>query len=282
MNLKKIIASAAICMAVMVSAQENRLDFLLWEENADAATARAAADNTDFTKDPTLTIYKAANPNGTAIVMCPGGAYGWLATGHEGHAMAEWFNSMGVTYAVLKYRLPQGNHTIPLADAEQAMRIVRSHASEIGVDPHKVGIMGASAGGHLASTLATHYSDKSTRPDFQILFYPVVTMDPEFTHGGSRHNLLGAAPTEELVRMYCNELHVTPETPRAFIMLSSDDNAVPVENTIRYYSALTRNHVPAALHAYPDGGHGWGFGDGFTYKMQWAAELDKWLREEIR
>ena len=141
--------------------------------------------------------------------------------------------------------------------------------------------MGASAGGHLASTLATHYSSKETRPDFQVLFYPVITMDPTYTHGGSRANLLGEKPSKELQDNYSNELQVTPDTPKAFIMLSSDDGAVPVANGVNYYMALLKNNVRASLHAYPEGGHGWGYGDGFIYKHQWKEELEKWLREEI-
>lgn len=230
---------------------------------------------------PEITVYTAKNPNGKAIIMCPGGAYAFLAMDHEGHAMAEWLNNLGITYIVLKYRLPGGNHEIPLSDAEQAMRLVRAHATEWKVNPHQVGIMGASAGGHLASTLATHYSSKETRPDFQILFYPVITMNESYTHGGSRANLLGENPSKELEEKFSNELQVTPDTPKAFIILSSDDNAVPVANGINYYMALLNHKVSASLFAYPTGGHGWGFSDGFLYKRQWTGELEKWLREEI-
>ncbi|MDE5963317.1 MAG: alpha/beta hydrolase, partial [Alistipes sp.] len=211
----------------------------------------------------------------------PGGGYGWEATGHEGHGMAEWFNRQGITYIVLKYRLPQGDCNLPLADAEQAVRLARANASDWGIDPSKVGIMGASAGGHLASTLATHYSCPETRPDFQILFYPVITMDARYTHMGSRVNLLGENPDDEVVRKFSNEFQVTPHTPKAFIMLSSDDNAVPVANGVNYYMALLSNNVRASLHAYPEGGHGWGYGDGFLYKGRWTDELEMWLREEI-
>ncbi len=270
-----------LCVSMGAVSQNNRVDLMLWNESADAEQAKAAASATDFTRDPAITVYKADKPNGKAIIMCPGGGYGWLATGHEGHDMAQWFNAQGITYVVLKYRLPQGNHEIPLADAEQAVRLVRRHAAEWGVDPAKVGIMGASAGGHLASTLATHYSSAETRPDFQILFYPVITMDPSYTHGGSRANLIGENPSAELQKKFCNELQVTPDTPKAFIMLSSDDTVVPVANSINYYTALVNNRVPASLHAYPTGGHGWGYGDGFIYKHQWKEELEKWLREEF-
>ena len=231
--------------------------------------------------EPTITVYKSATPNSPTIIMCPGGGYARLAMNHEGHDMAAWFNAQGITYIVLKYRMPNGNHEIPLSDAEQAMRMARQHASEWNINPDKVGIMGASAGGHLASTLATHYSSKETRPDFQILFYPVVSMNPTYTHGGSRQNLLGKSPSAELEKKYSNELQVTPETPKAFIMLSSDDRTVVPANGVNYYLALVRHKVPASLHTYPIGGHGWGFRDSFTYKRQWTGELEKWLREEV-
>lgn len=230
---------------------------------------------------PSITVFKSATPNSTTIIMCPGGGYARLAMNHEGFDMAPWINAQGITYVVLKYRMPNGNHEVPLSDAEQAIRLVRQHASEWNVDPNKVGIMGASAGGHLASTLATHYSSKETRPDFQVLFYPVITMDPKYTHGGSRENLLGKSPSAELEKKFSNELQVTPETPKAFIMLSSDDGAVVPQNGVGYYMALVQNKVRAALHTYPIGGHGWGFRDNFIYKRQWTGELEKWLREEV-
>ncbi len=228
--------------------------------------------------EPELYVYRPENPNGTAILMCPGGGYYGLAMTHEGTDMKDWFNSMGITYAVLKYRMPNGHHDVPLSDAEEAMRILRSHADEWGLDPNKIGVMGASAGGHLASTLATHYSSADTRPDFQILFYPVISFDPEITHMGSRENLIGKDGSEDLVRLYSNELHVTPDTPVAFIMHSSDDKVVPVENTLRYFGALTANKVYSTLHIYPVGGHGWGFKDSFPYKMLWTLELTNWLQ----
>jgi len=226
---------------------------------------------------PTLTVYLPQASNGITIIMCPGGGYTRLAMDHEGHDMAPWFNGMGITYVVLKYRMPNGHYEVPLSDAEQAIRIVRQHASEWSINSSKVGIMGASAGGHLASTLATHFS-ADTRPDFQILFYPVISMDKKYTHGGSRENLIGKTPSEELVTKYSNELQVTANTPKAFIMLSDDDKTVPSPNSVNYYLALQKNGVSASLHIYPTGGHGWGFKDSFIYKKQWTGELEQWLK----
>ncbi len=282
MTIRNILAACLLATGLQSVAQE-KVEMLLWDQNhAEMSEAKTEAiRSSDFTRDPAITVYLPGRPNGKAIIMCPGGGYGWEAMDHEGHAMAQWFNAQGIAYVVLKYRLPQGNHEIPLSDAEQAVRLVRNHASEWGVNPSKIGIMGASAGGHLASTLATHYSGNETRPDFQVLFYPVITMDPSYTHGGSRENLLGKNPSKELQDKYSNELQVNSSTPKAFIMLSSDDTAVPVANGVNYYMALLKNNVSASLHAYPTGGHGWGYDDGFLYKSQWMEELEKWLREEI-
>lgn len=282
MTIRNILVACLLATGLQSVAQE-KVEMLLWDQNhAEMSEAKTEAiRSSDFTRDPAITVYLPGRPNGKAIIMCPGGGYGWEAMDHEGHAMAQWFNAQGIAYVVLKYRLPQGNHEIPLSDAEQAVRLVRNHASEWGVNPSKIGIMGASAGGHLASTLATHYSGNETRPDFQVLFYPVITMDPSYTHGGSRENLLGKNPSKELQDKYSNELQVNSSTPKAFIMLSSDDTAVPVANGVNYYMALLKNNVSASLHAYPTGGHGWGYGDGFLYKSQWMEELEKWLREEI-
>lgn len=229
--------------------------------------------------EPTLTVYPAAKPNGLSIVACPGGGYARLAMDHEGHDMAAWFNAQGITYAVLKYRMPNGHHDVPLSDALQAIRLMRAHADEWHIG--KVGIMGSSAGGHLACTAATHFTPDS-RPDFQILFYPVVTMNLDNCHRGSRENLLGKTPSDEQVKLYSNELQVTEQTPPAFIMHSSDDRTVPVSNSVNYYLALVNHKVSASLHTYPIGGHGWGFRDQFVYKTQWTQELEKWLREEIQ
>lgn len=227
---------------------------------------------------PTITVYKAAKPNGKCIIGCPGGGYVILAMGHEGHDMAQWLNGLGVTYVVLKYRMPNGHYEIPLQDAEQAIRMVREHAAEWGIDPHKVGIMGSSAGGHFAATLSTLYTSDATRPDFSVLFYPVISMQKGLTHQGSRDALLGKNPTEELVKHYDLHQQVNAKTPPAFLMLSADDDVVPPANSLNYFNALLANGVAkSSMHVYPTGGHGWGFADHFIYKRQWTEELEHWL-----
>lgn len=163
---------------------------------------------------PSITVYKADKPNGVAIIMCPGGGYARLAMNHEGHDMAPWLNAQGITYIVLKYRMPNGHYEVPLSDAEQAIRLVRQHAKEWNIRPDRIGIMGASAGGHLAASLATLYSSNETRPDFQVLFYPVISMVPGVTHGGSRQNLLGNNPSQELEDKYTLEKQVNAHTPK--------------------------------------------------------------------
>ncbi|MDE6018749.1 MAG: alpha/beta hydrolase [Muribaculaceae bacterium] len=283
MKLIKLLALGLVIVNLNTLAQK-KTEILIWDENPLEQTEEKSkrVQTLDYKTDAAITVYTPKNPTGKTVLMCPGGGYTHQATAHEGHDMADWYNAQGITYAVLKYRLPYGDSSLPLSDAEQAMRILRKYSKELGVDPGKIGIAGASAGGHLASTLATHYSSSETRPDFQILFYPVISMDAKKTHMGSRKSLLGENPTDELVKLYSNESQVTPDTPKAFIMLSSDDGAVPPSNSIDYYTALLNNKVKASLHAYPAGGHGWGFRDKFPYKQQWTGELEKWLREEIK
>lgn len=278
--MKTFLLMSLLTVTSIVSAQKPT-EMKVWPNGApnDNGIIKENNENPDSpsnTREAILYIYPAKKGNGMAILACPGGGYSHLAMQHEGKAMAEWFNAQGITYAVLRYRMPNGHHEVPLSDAHQAIRIMRQHAKEWNIK--KVGIMGSSAGGHLASTAATHF-EAETRPDFQILFYPVITMNPDYTHMGSHNNLLGQNPSEELEKTYSNELQVTPQTPPAFIMHSSDDGAVPVANSVNYYMALVKNGVPASLHTYPIGGHGWGYGEGFIYKRQWTGELEKWLRE---
>ena len=273
--MRKCLLLGFLALASLLSAQTPIQVKLAEEKVVDEKPVIKGWINGNEYTEATLTIYPAKKPNGQAIIACPGGGYAGVATTHEGHDMATWFNTQGITYAVLHYRMPYGKHEIPLSDAHQAIRYMRKNAEQFGFN--QLGIMGSSAGGHLASTAATHF-DAETRPDFQILFYPVVTMT-EYTHQGSKDNLLGKNPSEELVKLYSNELQVTEQTPPAFIMHSSDDTVVPVQNTLDYYLSLCKHGVPASVHFYPIGGHGWGYNESFPYKAQWKDEMEKWLRE---
>lgn len=273
-----------LCMGLFVLSQtwlhaQQPLELKLWPEGMPNDNGMTCQEENGvlYVAEPTLTVYPATEGNGMAIVTCPGGGYGKLAMDHEGKDMAAWFNNQGITYAVLKYRMPNGHKEVPLSDARQAMRILRHRAGEWQLK--RIGIMGFSAGGHLASTVATHFEDEESHPDFQILFYPVISMDPEYTHRGTHDNLLGKQPAKEEEDDFSNELHVDGNTPPAFILHSSDDRSVPVAHSLNYYMALLRHQVPATLHIYPIGGHGWGYRDSFTYKREWTGELEKWLRE---
>lgn len=236
-----------------------------------------SSEKVTFNEGAVLTVYQPEKPNGIAIVICPGGGYEFLAKTHEGSDMAQWMNGLGVTFGVLEYRLPNGRSLVPLTDAEEALRQMRKRVkAPEGVKP-LVGIMGASAGGHLAASLATMHRTPDSRPDFQILLYPVISLEKNTTHGGTRKNLIGADADEKTTEEFSPDKHVTADTPPALILLSDDDGTVKTENSIRYYRALHKNHVSASLHIYPTGGHGWGFRDSFIFKRQWTEEVEKWL-----
>lgn len=279
--------SIIVSLVTAISFAQQPVELPLWPDGAPNSSGLTGEEQetrphfvTNVTQ-PTLTVYHPEKPNGMAIIMCPGGGYRGLGMDGEGYDMAPWFCGQGITYMVLKYRMPNGHWEVPVSDAEQAIRMVRQHAKEWNVNPYKVGLMGASAGGHLTATLATHYNSE-TRPDFQILLYPVISMVPGITHGGSRKNLLGDNPTKELEDAYSLERRVSPRSPQAFIVLSADDGAVPPMNSIGYFLALNQQKVPVSMHIYPIGGHGWGFRDNFTYKRQWTEELEKWLRDGVK
>lgn len=227
---------------------------------------------------PSLRIYlpEAEKATGRMVIALPGGGYSGLAMFHEGFDWADYFLSKGIAFGVLKYRMPAGDHTVPFADVQEAFRLVREHAAEWKVNPDDIGIMGSSAGGHLASTFATH-APAAERPAFQILLYPVITMDPELTHAGSRRNLLGENPSQELTNRFSNELQVKGDTPPAFIIFAADDKVVPPANGLRYAEAMTRHNRPVTFLLYPTGGHGFGFRNNFAYKRQFLLELDRWL-----
>lgn len=246
-------------------------------------------------QQPAIGVYLPAKrvATGQAVLVCPGGGYGVLAYDWEGTDIAKWLNSKGIAAIVLKYRLPntQSNiipHLTPLMDAERAMRMVRANASRWNIQPNRIGVMGFSAGGHLASTLGTHFSpgkpdaadtidQQSSRPDFMVLVYPVITMDEKITHGGSRSNLLGAAPSADLIRRYSNELQVNAQTPPTFLLHATDDKGVPVENSLLFYQALKNHSVPAEMHIYPYGGHGFSLAIGKGYLQTWTDRCIDWM-----
>lgn len=268
----------------------------LWADKAPMAVGDSPADK------PSVKVFKAPadKATGAAVVICPGGGYGFLADDHEGKQVAEYFNGLGVHAFVLKYRIvtkdrPGPLLQAPLLDVNRAIRLVRSLAKDHGIDTARVGLMGFSAGGHLASTGGTHFDggllkdgdavDKmSSRPDFLILGYPVVSMDAAVTHGGSRNNLLGKEPDAKLVEFFSNEKQVTKDTPPTFIFHTDEDTAVKAENPIGFYLALRKHKVPAELHVYEKGKHGVGLGTdpkwtgGSTYTEGWSERLTAWLK----
>lgn len=258
-------------MAFSASAQKC-VEMGLWPSGA-------PHDNGDKTDTAKVFVYLPDEKlaTGRAVVICPGGGYDHLAIKNEGHDWAQFLCGQGIVAVVLKYRMPRGNYEVPVEDAEEAMRLVRRNASVWRVDSAQVGIMGFSAGGHLASTIATHSMGEAA-PNFQILFYPVITMDPSFTHIGSHNNFLGANPKKKLERDYSNDLQVTRVTPRAFIALSDDDHAVLPANGANYYLECYRHDVPATLHIYPSGGHGWGFKQSFPYHIEMLLDFKAWLK----
>lgn len=238
------------------------------------------------TTEAVLYIYEAdeEKATGQSIVICPGGGYWLVAIGHEGHDFGKWLAENGVTAAVLMYRMPNHHPEVPLEDATEALRYMKEeYAPAHGIT--SVGIMGFSAGGHLAAATAVgaleYNGDKShrasLRPDFAVLFYPVITGDALYAHKGSFDNLLGSDRTAELTDRYSAEKLVSEKTPATFMALSDDDGGVPPANSIRFYNALKEHKRPASIHIYPSGGHGWGFRDSFKYKSQWQQSLLEWL-----
>lgn len=213
---------------------------------------------------------------GRAVVICPGGGYAMLAMEHEGTDWAEFFTSQGIAALVLKYRMPHGNRKVPVSDAMEAMRLVRRNAKEWRIDVDQVGIMGSSAGGHLASVVAT-MGKGNAAPNFQILFYPVITMNPGFTHIGSHDNFLGKDARKKTEQEYSTDRQVSRVTPRAYILLSDDDHTVLPANGVNYYLACYRHDVPASLHVYPTGGHGWGMKQSFPYHIEMLLDFKAWL-----
>lgn len=286
-----VMCSALLLLPVVSTAQDwmkpvdNPYTVPLWPNGAPGAVGNEDADK------PTLTIYKPAGPQntGTAIVICPGGGYTHLAMDHEGHEVARLMTAHGITGVILKYRLgPRYHHPAMQQDVLQAIRWTRLHASDLGARPDRVGVMGFSAGGHLASTAATLFDagkadaaeaiDRtSSRPDFAILGYPVIQMGEPATHKGSMDNLLGPNPSPELVQKLSTEKQVTAQTPPTFIFQTNEDTAVPAENSVSFYLALRKAGVPAEMHIYEKGQHGVGLAPADPALSTWPDLLFKWL-----
>jgi acetyl esterase/lipase len=285
------ILSAAVCLRSVGAQNPPQTNatmppaLALWTQGAPGARGTQPEDV------PSLQHYPAApdKASGAAIVVCPGGGYGRLAP-HEGHDVALWLNRLGVTAFVLKYRLgPRYQHPSMMLDVQRAIRMVRARAGEWKVDPQRIGVMGFSAGGHLASTAATHFDDgnaqagdpidrASSRPDLAILGYPVITMTAPFTHSGSRKNLLGENPAPQLVEWLSNDKQVTAKTPPTFLFHTVDDGGVPVENSTMFAEALRRNKVPYEMHLFEHGRHGVGLAKDDPTLSIWATLLENWLR----
>jgi acetyl esterase/lipase len=284
-----VIAMTLPVTAPQAGAADSHEVKLLWPGGAPGAKGTEDGDK------PSLTIYLPAKgkATGAAVVICPGGGYGHLAMDHEGHQIARWLNSFGVAGFILKYRHSRSGagygHPAPLQDAQRAIRMVRSGAKRWDVDPGRIGILGFSAGGHLASSAGTHFQNRysdakdeidrsSCRPDFMILVYPVISFTEWYTHKGSRRNLLGKEPDGNLVENLSNEKQVTPEIPPTFLVHANDDKGVPPENSIYFYLALRKAKVPAEMHIYEKGGHGFGPGAEKGAVSSWMVRCSDWMQ----
>jgi acetyl esterase/lipase len=299
--LKTILLGALVSSNFLLSGQ----DFILPLYQGEIPNSKNTGQTEKVEKKDIILISNVQNPDiavylpskrfatGQAVVICPGGGYWILAYDLEGTDIARYLNSIGVAGIVLKYRLPTYGNTIdsykvPLMDAQQAMRLVRAHASDWNIDPSKIGVMGFSAGGHLASTLGTHFDSgnpaatdpvqkQSCRPDFMILMYPVISFTADCCHTGSREALLGKNPSPELVKSFSNELQVSDDTPPAFFVHADNDTGVPVENTLLMYEALRKKKIPAELHILSEGEHGFGLGGSNNHIASWSENLKLWL-----
>jgi acetyl esterase/lipase len=268
----------------------------LWPEGvpglrADASPEVMKDDRVFNVHVPTLVYYPAPaeKANGTAVIMCPGGGYVRLAITNEGLGAVKWLNPLGVSVFVLKYRMKEYGHPAPLRDVLRAVRLVRSRAVEFGIDPNRIGVAGSSAGGHLAACSGTLYDEPvgktgnpldavSARPDFLILQYAVITMRTPVTHGGSRASLLGENPSADEISLLSVNEHVTKDTPPTFLVATQDDKSVPLENTLLFYQALRAAGVPAEMHLYPNGPHGFGFRTDLGQTSDWPKRGEEWMR----
>ncbi|GAB3454024.1 hypothetical protein GCM10027321_04790 [Massilia terrae] len=294
--MRKLIIPLLFFVACGV-AQAQTQTITLWPEGVPNAKANAGPEHHDGERisnvsQPTLTVYPASfdRPAKTAVIICPGGGYRFLSFTREGEQYAQWLSHLGIAAFVLKYRLSDFGHPAPLQDVLRAIRTVRAHAAQYGVAPDRIGVMGSSAGGHLAASAATLYDNPagrtgnaldavSARPDFVMLMYPVITMTSPAMHEDSRRALLGNAPAPQLAQLMSVEKQVTDKTPPTLLIHSQDDGLVPVENSILYYQALTRAHVPAEMYLFEHGGHGMAMRPGLGTASNWTRRAEEWLRD---
>ena len=283
--MKQILISfMLVVLSTLLKAQEEIKLYPNGPKEANEINVSESSGNPEYISnisEPRMVVYQAPKEKatGTAVVICPGGGYASVWHVKEGSDIAKWFNELGVSAFVLYYRMPNGHSTVPLTDAQTALKIVHKRAKEWNIDSNKIGIMGFSAGGHLASTVGTHFKTKEERPAFMILAYPVVTMDSALTHRGSRDNLLGKRPSDELVKLYSNELQVTKNTAPTFIVHATDDKTVPVKNSIQLYEALKENKIEAELDTFAVGGHGFGMRKRGISVDNWPELLRNWLNK---
>ncbi|MCQ2201113.1 MAG: alpha/beta hydrolase [Bacteroidales bacterium] len=279
---KIILLAMLLCLSLGGFAQQVKsFDIDLWQNglpNSNGIDKTQPYDDEKRNFKPMVRVFlpEESQRNGMAILVIPGGGYRVLSIGQEGYDWAEYFVPQGIATIVLNYRMPMGFKEVPMSDANEALRIVRENAKEWGIDPEKVGVLGSSAGGHLASTICTH-GDPATRPNFQILFYPVISMDKEYTHLDSHNCFVGENATKEEEDAYSNQLHVDEQTPPAILLLSDDDFLVSPRNSAEYYLALKKAKVKANMHVYPSGGHGWGCGKWFKYREEMLKDLQIWI-----
>tara|TARA_R110002051_G_scaffold87812_3_gene154691 strand:- start:4607 stop:5527 length:921 start_codon:yes stop_codon:yes gene_type:complete len=302
MILKKIITFyMMVCTTGAITAQDNILPLWLKQiPNQIKSDEKEVKEYTDILRismvqEPTIEVYlpSKGNSNGQAVLIFPGGGYQILAYDWEGTDMAKFLNSKGIAGIVVKYRLPNSKslkeqYNVPLQDAQRAIRLVRANAETWHIQPDKIGIMGFSAGGHLAATLGTHFNEEvhtpqddidslSARPDFMALIYPVITLQNPYTHQGSKKALLRENPSDEMIKHFSNELQVKEDTPPTFLVHATDDTAVPVENSLLFYEALKAKKVSVTLFIYPNGGHGFSFGFKDAFLKDWTNQLSNWL-----
>ncbi|WP_455063595.1 alpha/beta hydrolase [Prevotella fusca] len=272
MNLRKLFLTFGLAAATMTMNAQSTFDVKLYN-------GRPPYNNGDPNDTAKVRVFLPTEKEATgrAVIICPGGAYETLSMDKEGYDWGEFFQNHGIAAIVLKYRMPHGEPEVPVSDAEQAMKLVRMNATSWRINRNDVGIMGFSAGGHLAATIATR-SQGEAKPNFQILFYPVISMLEGYGHDRSRLNFLGKNPGKRDEKKYSADMNVSRVTPRAFIALSDDDDSVPPANGVNFYTELYRNDVRASLHVYPGGGHGWGSKIGFRYHEEMMMDLKAWLK----